>query len=282
MTEVATKRLADARMAAMRLILLPEKYEDFTKEDREFMRSDIVGELLNGEWPTVLAFTFNKGFKMQSDNQNNSAPVKGPCAGRKTKYSPALIKKLCSYIEDGLNNKQACQAVGIGETTLREWRNEHEGLAERVEAAREVMRSKVLAKIKAAGKDDWRAHVEFLRLAFAEYRVGNSQQVNVAIQQNNMAVSDPERAELIEMRARALANNSKASEPLQLADASDVRDARAIAEEAERNLGAERPAQAEPERLREHAPRIERADWRDERSRPFRDWEEIGSEDGLG
>jgi len=58
MTEVATKRLADARMAAMRLILLPEKYEDFTKEDREFMRSDIVGELLNGEWPTVPCLYF--------------------------------------------------------------------------------------------------------------------------------------------------------------------------------------------------------------------------------
>jgi hypothetical protein len=94
-----------------------------------------------------------------------------------------------------LNNKQACQAVGIGETTLREWRNEHEGLEERLEAAREVMRSKVLAKIKAAGAQDWRAHEAFLRLAFAEYRFGNSQQVNVAIQQN-LAVSGPERAEL--------------------------------------------------------------------------------------
>jgi hypothetical protein len=202
--------------------------------------------------------------------------------GNKTKYSKAIVDKICSYIESGLNNKQACAAAGICETSLRMWRKAHPDFDAKIEAAREVLRAKVLAKIKAAGAKDWRAHVEFLRLAFAEYRVGNSQQVNVAIQQNNMAVSDPERAELIEMRARALANNSKASEPLQLADASDVRDARAIAEEAERNLGAERPAQAEPERLREHAPRIERADWPDERSRPFRDWEEIGSEDGLG
>ena len=84
------------------------------------------------------------------------------------------------------------------------------------------------------------------------------------------------------MREKALAERA-ASEPLQITDASD---ARAIALETERSLqeerSAERLAEAEPERLREHAPRTERADWRDERSRPFRDWEEIGSEDGLG
>ena len=87
------------------------------------------------------------------------------------------------------------------------YRKEQLGFAEKVEAAREIMRSKILAKIKAAGQDDWRALECFLRLSFAEYRFGNNQQVNVAIQQN-MAVSDPERAELInkleETRARAL------------------------------------------------------------------------------
>jgi hypothetical protein len=154
-------------------------------------------------------------------------------AGRTTKYSPKLIDKLLGYIEDGLNNKQACQAVGIGETTLREWRNEHEGLAERIEAAREVMRSKVLAKIKEAGAKDWRAWVEFLRLSFAEYRFGNGPSVNVAIQQN-MALSDPERAKLIAQREHALANRP---EPLQLADASDAREIALEAEDGEYGKG---------------------------------------------
>jgi len=96
----------------------------------------------------------------------------------------------------------------------------------------------VLAKIKAAGAKDWRAHVEFLRLAFAEYRFGNSPQVNVALQQN-MVHYDPERAKLIaeleQRRARALADKGGASEPLQLEDASDARE---IAEEAQRMLAA--------------------------------------------
>ena len=155
-------------------------------------------------------------------------------AGRKTKYSPALINKLIRYIEDGLNLKQSCLAAGIGETTLREWRNEHEGLEERIEQAREVMRAKVLAEIKAAGAKEWRAHAEFLRLAFAEYRFGQSPQINVAVQ-NTMHLTDPERADLIARRekALALAASNAASAPLQLEDA---RDAREIAEAAEREL----------------------------------------------
>ena len=165
--------------------------------------------------------------------------------GNKTKYSKAIVTTICRYISDGLNNKQACQAAGICETTLSAWRREHPDFAERVEAAREVMRAKVLAQIKAAGAKDWRAHAEFLRLAFAGYRFANSPQVNVAIQQNTMQLTDPERAELIakleKARAKALADKSGASEPLQLEDA---KDSRAIAEEAERALqeGAEKPA----------------------------------------
>ena len=156
--------------------------------------------------------------------------------GNKTKYSKAIVNKICGYIESGLNNKQACQAAGICETTLREWRTQHPDFADRIEAAREVMRAKVLAEIKAAGKDDWRAHAEFLRLAFAEYRFGQSPQVNVAISQT-MEVNDPERARLIakleEMRAKALADKSGAGVPLQLEDAIDARE---IALEAERSL----------------------------------------------
>lgn len=49
--------LADARMAALRLILLPDKYEDLTESDRSFLRSGIVGDLLDGRWPTVFSWT---------------------------------------------------------------------------------------------------------------------------------------------------------------------------------------------------------------------------------
>ena len=200
-----------------------------------------------------------------SDNQN---PVKAR-TGRKTKFSPKLISKLLSYIKDGLNLKQACQAVGIGETTLREWRQQHEGLEERLEAARETMRAKILKQIKEAGAKDYRALVEYLRLSFPEYRYGAGQNVNIALQQN-MSVSDPDRAAAIakleEARARALADKSGASEPpLQLEDASGPR---AIALEAERKLAEGQSLEAhdpEPERLRERPPTtvVERDDWRD-------------------
>ena len=69
----------------------------------------------------------------------------------KTKYSKAIVAKICRFIESGLNNKQACQAAGISETSLLTWRKEHPDFAEKIEAAREVLRSKVLSKIKAAG-----------------------------------------------------------------------------------------------------------------------------------
>ena len=197
--------------------------------------------------------------------------------GKKTKYSKAVVDRICRYIESGLNNKQACQAAGISETSLLVWRKSHPGFADKIEAAREIMRSKVLAKIKAAGAKDWRAHVEFLRLAFAEYRFSNSQQVNVAIQQN-MEVYDPDRADLIlkrnkvleETRARALAD--KPVVPLQLTDKGGASsDARDVALEAERALQLPAPPVSEPERLREKPPTtvVERADWRDAQRRAY-------------
>jgi hypothetical protein len=192
----------------------------------------------------------------------------------RSKYSKDIVTRVCKFIADGLNYKQAAAAAGISETSLLVWRKQHGDFAEKCEAAREIMRAKVLAKIKAAGASDWRAHVEFLRLAFAEYRFGNSQQVNVAIQQN-MAVSDPERAKLIaeleERRARALADKPVASEPLQLEDKPAASDARKIALEAERKLSAPPMPEPTPERLKENPPRniVERAEWREAQRRAY-------------
>jgi hypothetical protein len=49
--------LADARLATLRLLLLPDDYSDLTPSDRAFLRSDIVGELLHGRWPTVFKWS---------------------------------------------------------------------------------------------------------------------------------------------------------------------------------------------------------------------------------
>jgi len=73
------------------------------------------------------------------------------------KYSKAIVDRICKLISDGLNNKQACEASGISESSFLAWRKQHPEFADRVAAARENMRARVLAKIKEACKDDWRA-----------------------------------------------------------------------------------------------------------------------------
>jgi len=208
---------------------------------------------------------------MDSRNQISEAEpvITATRVGRRTRYSAALIRRLCGYIADGLNISQSCAACGVGVSTLRDWRKEYEGLEKKLEAAREILRSKVLAKILAAGATDWRAHAEFLRLAFPELRYGNGPStVNVALQ-NNIEITDSERARLIEMREKALASGASQQPPLQLADAPDARREEALAAERElhEQQGAGRLADPEPERLRERPPKtvVERADWIDAR-----------------
>jgi hypothetical protein len=188
------------------------------------------------------------------------------------KYSKAIVDRICKFIESGLNNKQACQAAGISETSLLVWRKQHPEFAERVEAAREFMRAQVLAKIREAGKDDWRALECFLRLSFSEYRLP-ANQVSVAVQ-TNVDVSDPERARLIDelekARARVLADKPLAP---QLEDKTEASDAREVALEAERRLQepAAPVAEPEPARLRERPPKTvverERDEWREAQRR---------------
>ncbi|PYJ46857.1 MAG: hypothetical protein DME50_13125 [Verrucomicrobia bacterium] len=48
--------LADAHEAALRLILLPDD-PDLTTADLDFLRSDLVGELLEGRWPRAFRWT---------------------------------------------------------------------------------------------------------------------------------------------------------------------------------------------------------------------------------
>jgi hypothetical protein len=121
----------------------------------------------------------------------------------------ATIKRILGGIASGLNNRQACKAAGLTDRTFINWRKDDPELEERLEAAREVMRAKVLAKIKAAGDNgDWRAHECFLRLAFAEYRYGtpsvsvNTNVVNAQIAQ----VTDERRQQLIDLRNEALSD----------------------------------------------------------------------------
>jgi hypothetical protein len=106
--------------------------------------------------------------------------------GRPTLYTPETVDRLLSALADGLNQKQACIASGISESTLSNWKEQHPELQERLASAREQARQKALATIKAAGEaGDWRASEAFLRMSFyKDYRRDNntSVEVNTAVQ----------------------------------------------------------------------------------------------------
>jgi hypothetical protein len=51
--KASTLRLADARLAMLRLLMLPDDYADLTESDLEFLRSDIVRELVSGRWQII-------------------------------------------------------------------------------------------------------------------------------------------------------------------------------------------------------------------------------------
>jgi hypothetical protein len=95
-------------------------------------------------------------------------------AGRPTKFNDATLDRLCAALADGCPIKSACTVVGIGVTTLNEWREKRPKIDQRMDEARELARQKALQAIKAAGEKDWRAHAEWLRLSFpGDYR-GNA------------------------------------------------------------------------------------------------------------
>jgi hypothetical protein len=115
-------------------------------------------------------------------SKNGQRPSRTP--GRPSKYSEAIVKRLCEALADGMPIKGACVVAGIGVTTLAGWREKRPDIEERMDEAREVARQKALQAIKAAGEKDWRAWAEWLRLTFpADYRgSGNKVEVQQAVQ----------------------------------------------------------------------------------------------------
>ena len=64
MTPKKKHTLEEASVAAAKLFLLPSDEARLTEEDFEFLRSDLVGELLEGRWPTV--FRLDKLWKAKN------------------------------------------------------------------------------------------------------------------------------------------------------------------------------------------------------------------------
>jgi hypothetical protein len=76
--------------------------------------------------------------------------------------------------------------------------------------AREVARQKALKAIQTAGEKDWRAHAEWLKLAFpADYR-GNANRIEVsatALASSGPVITEAERVKLLERHERAMLAN---------------------------------------------------------------------------
>jgi CRP-like cAMP-binding protein len=136
------------------------------------------------------------------DHQLNESRV-----GRPTKYSEETVARLCKALAQGLPIRGACVVAGIGVTTLAEWREQHPGLEEQMNQAREAARQKALQSIQAAGEKDWRANAEWLKLAFpADYR-GNANRIEVtanACVSSGMVLTEEDRMRLLERREKAL------------------------------------------------------------------------------
>jgi len=100
-------------------------------------------------------------------------------------HARELEPKICLALGSGLTLDQAARASGISHDTLKRWRDDMPEFAAKVDAARDIARQDALDRLKTAGKQDWRAISEWLRLTFAEYRIGNGPTVNVGIGRNN-------------------------------------------------------------------------------------------------
>jgi hypothetical protein len=113
-----------------------------------------------------------------------------------------------------LTHKQACIAAGIGQSTLADWRERYPDLQHRMEEAREVARQTVLSAIKTAGRKDWRALAEWLKLCFpADYRRWGAEVTVTATPQQHpvhLVCDQATRKAIIEERRKLLEEGPKA------------------------------------------------------------------------
>ncbi len=85
---------------------------------------------------------------------------------RKSKFSPEVIKEICSYIRAGLTNKEAALAVGICEDTFYTWIKEKPEFSEPLKKALIERKAVLLSQIMAASKKHWQAAAWYLERAY--------------------------------------------------------------------------------------------------------------------
>ena len=91
--------------------------------------------------------------------------------GRKSKYTPELVKIIIDALSVGATDGDACLSAGIDESTFYDWMNKKPEFSDRVTRARSNGWIADLAVIKRAGiNGDWRAAGEHLDRTRSPYR----------------------------------------------------------------------------------------------------------------
>lgn len=157
---------------------------------------------------------------------------KGYHGGQPTKFNKKRADLLIKALRAGLTKAQACAACGIARQTLATWMEKHPDFAVRVEAAREEARQEALEDIKDAGKEDWKATAQWLRLAFPEYRTEQRHSVQFNAQ-TNILCDEETRAQIIEMRRKLLGNREELNRTHELNGHSQTIDAEIIEQQEE-------------------------------------------------
>lgn len=91
-------------------------------------------------------------------------------ASRPTKYSRALVDKLCEIIERGTTITLACDMVGISHTTYNAWMNTNMQFSADIKKARAKGADNLIAGIQFAGTSGtWQAQAWILERSYGEH-----------------------------------------------------------------------------------------------------------------
>lgn len=80
-----------------------------------------------------------------------------PGAGRPTKYSPEVVKRITDALRGGNTRRAACAAGSISQDTLAVWLRENPDFSDAVEKAEGEAELRNLAVIQDATKTTWQA-----------------------------------------------------------------------------------------------------------------------------
>jgi hypothetical protein len=97
--------------------------------------------------------------------------------GRKSKYTPELIKVLLDAVGTGMTDGDACLIAGISEETFYAWQRTKPDFSDRILRARPNGWKSALERIRLAGiEGDWKADAEYLDRTRSPYRKSQEMQ----------------------------------------------------------------------------------------------------------